>query len=300
MLRTLFLKASARRPLVIIVEDVHWIDRTSEEFLTTLVERLVRSRIMLVATFRPGYHAPWMDRSYVRHVTLAPLQAADSVRLLESVDVERRLSHETSAAILARAEGNPFFLEELARTLGEHGPDSIPNTVHGVIMARLDRLTDSAKRLLQTASVVGREVPLALLRRVWAGGDDFEAELVELSRHEFLFERPEGDEPVYVFKHALTQDVAYDSLLARNRRDLHLQAARALQDLYAGRLDEIAARLAYHYARRSAKRMACWRSRATGRATPPKASLTARPPSGCCAVSRTSDGGSAWRTSTSP
>lgn len=250
VLRTLLLRISVRTPLVIVVEDVHWIDRTSEEFLAALIERLIGARVLLITTCRPGYRAPWIDHSYVTQVTLAPLVPADSVRIVESVDVAHRVSADVAEEILSKAEGNPFFLEELARTVTEHGPGTkvIPNTVHGVIMARLDRLADHAKRLLQTASVLGREVPLTLLRRVWRGAD-FEPELAELSRLEFLYERPGGDETVYVFKHALTQDVAYDSLLARQRRELHLDAARALHDVYAGRLDEIAATLAYHYAR---------------------------------------------------
>src|SRR5207247_9773845 len=133
-----------------------------------------------------------------------------------------------------------FFLEELARTVSEHGPGAhaVPETVHRVVMARIDRLADAPKQLLQTASVLGREVPLALLRRVWPGPPIFESELVELRRLEFLYERTAGDEPSYVFKHALTQDVAYDSLLAHRRGDLHLRAARALAELYPARLED--------------------------------------------------------------
>jgi len=251
VLRTLFLKASVRRPLAIVVEDVHWVDRTSEEFLTTLIERLMAARVMLIATYRPGYRAPWIDRSYVTQITLTPLTAADSAALVDSVAREQPLPQVVSAAILAKAEGNPFFLEELARTVGEHGPEAqgIPDTVQGVIMARLDRLPETAKQLLQTASVLGREVPLKLLTRVWRGSPDFAADLAELCRLEFLYERPAGDEPVFVFKHAVTQDVAYDSLLAWRRGELHREAARALEQLYVDRLDEITATLAYHYAR---------------------------------------------------
>jgi DNA-binding winged helix-turn-helix (wHTH) protein/tetratricopeptide (TPR) repeat protein len=250
VLRLLFLRMAARHPVVMVVEDVHWIDRTSEEFLTTLVERLVGVRAMLIATHRPGYLVPLMDRSYVTQITLSPLNAADSARIVESVAQASRLDADVSSAILARGEGNPFFLEELARTVVERGSgtETIPGTVHGVIMARIDRLPDVAKQLLQTASVLGREVPLALLRRVWSGSVAFEAEIDELRRLEFVFERP-GDEPSYVFKHALTQDVAYDSLLARTRREIHLRAARALEELYADRADDMAATLAYHYAR---------------------------------------------------
>ena len=161
------------------------------------------------------------------------------------------IAAETSTAILRRGEGNPFFLEELARTVIDQGEgtSSIPDTVQGVILARLDRLADIPKQLLQTASVLGREVPLRLLTRVWEGPADFDTGLAEVCRQEFLYERGSADDSFYVFKHALTQDVAYDSLLARRRRDLHLLAARALEELHEGRLDDVAATLAYHYAR---------------------------------------------------
>jgi DNA-binding winged helix-turn-helix (wHTH) protein/tetratricopeptide (TPR) repeat protein len=269
VLRQLLLRAAARRPLVIVVEDVHWIDRTSEEFLATLAERLVAARLMLVATLRPGYAAPWMHRSYAAQITLAPLTPADSSRLVESVAAEFSLNADVSSAILSRGEGNPFFLEELARTALEHGPGThtIPQTIHGVIMARVDRLPDDPKRLLQTASIIGREVPLRLLTRVWNDSSDIVAHLDQLRRHEFLYERAAADEPAYVFTHALTQDVAYDSLLARSRRELHLRTARALEEVYADRLDDMAATLAYHYARTDLVPAAVtWLTRAADRA----------------------------------
>ena len=250
-LRVLLLKAAVRRPLVVIVEDVHWIDRTSEEFLATLVAQLTAARLLLIATSRPGYRPPWMDRSYVTQVTIAPLNAGDSARLLETVAAGQRIDAEVSSAILKRGEGNPFFLEELARAVlaQADAATAIPETVQGVIMARLDRLPDTAKRLLQTASVLGREVPLRVLARVWEEAAPFETEIAELCRQEFVYERPGTDETIYVFKHALTQDVAYDSLLARRRRQLHLLAARAIEALHVDRVEEVAATVAYHYAR---------------------------------------------------
>ena len=269
VLRQLWLRAATRRPLVIVVEDVHWIDRTSEEFLATLADGLMAARLLLVATHRPGYAAPWLHRSYAAQITLAPLTPADSSRLVESVAPELPLNADVSSAILSRGEGNPFFLEELARTVLEHGPgtDTIPQTVQGVIMARLDRLPDDPKRLLQTASIIGREVPLRVLTRVWNASSDIGAHLDHLCRHEFLYERAAGDEPAYVFKHALTQDVAYDSLLARSRRELHLTTARALEELYADRLDDSAATLAYHYARTDlVPEAVTWLTRAADRA----------------------------------
>lgn len=250
VLRALLLHASTLRPLVVVVEDVHWIDRTSEEFLTMLVERVVAARVLIVVTFRPGYRVPWRDRSYVTQITLTPLAAADGEILMDAVARDTHVPPQVSAEILAKAEGNPFFLEELTRAVVEHGPEHrIPDTVHAVIMARVDRLPETAKQLLQTASVLGREVSLRLLSRVWQGAPQIASELGELCRLEFLYELVGGDERVFVFTHALTQDVAYDSLLARRRRDLHLEAARALEELYAGRIDDMTATLAYHYVR---------------------------------------------------
>jgi len=248
-LRTLFFKAANRTPLLIAVEDIHWIDRTSEEFLATLVERLAGAPIMIVTTCRPGYRVPWLDRSYLAQITLRPLTTADSGQLVDYVVGAQPLPEAASASIVEKGEGNPFFLEELARTVVERGADStaIPETVQGVIMARVDRLPEAAKHLLQTASVLGREVPLQLLDQVWRGGE-YALELEELCRLEFLYEKPGADEPAVIFKHALTQDVAYDGLLARTRRELHLRTAEALHALY-GERDDLAATFAYHYAR---------------------------------------------------
>ena len=249
-LRTLLFKTALRRPLVIVVEDLHWMDRTSEEFLASLVERIAGARLLLLATHRPGYRAPWFDRSYATPIVLGPLTQSDSAHLVESIVPVAQPGTEVSSVILRRGEGNPFFLEELARSVADRGPgaQTIPETVQGVIMARLDRLPETPKRLLQTASVLGREVPLRELARI-AQSPDLDADLRELCRQEFLYERAGSDETVFVFKHALTEDVAYDSLLSRVRRELHLAAARAIEDLYRDRLDEATATLAHHYAR---------------------------------------------------
>ena len=251
VLRSLVLGASLRGPIAVLVEDLHWIDKPSEEFFETLIDDVAGARVLLVATYRPGYRVPWVDRSYTTQITLRPLSAAESLAVLSSAVDIADMPQSFSSAVLSRAEGNPFFLEELARAILDHDSMDrlIPDTIQGVIMARLDRLPESAKRLVQTASVVGREVPRRLLLRLWDGPGQFERELVELRRLEFLYERMGGDEPTYVFKHALTQDVAYDSLLRARRQALHVRAAEALETLYAGRLDEVEGALAHHYAR---------------------------------------------------
>ena len=156
-------------------------------------------------------------------------------------------------AILSKAEGNPFFLEELCRAVAEQpdagGGIAVPDTVEEALRARIDRLPEDVKDTLRLASVIGREVPLRLLQAVWRGPGDIEQQLRELTRLEFLYEQTRPGESVYVFKHALTQEVVYDSLPVAQRHALHASAARALERLYEGRLEEADDRLAYHYAR---------------------------------------------------
>jgi len=249
-LRSLLFKAAKRTALLIAVEDIHWIDRTSEEFLATLVERLAGAPIMIVTTHRPGHRVPWLDRSYLTHMTLRPLIAVDSAQLVESVAPGQPLPETVSAAIVKKGEGNPFFLEELARAVGDHRRGvalQVPDTVHGVLTARIDRLDEDDKRVLQTASVLGREFTPALLAAIWDGEGAIDPRLRQLTRLEFLSERASGDEIVYAFKHALTLDVAEATLLPSRRRELHRRAGEGLERLYPERLAELAPRLADHY-----------------------------------------------------
>ena len=250
-LRMLSLKGSRRSPIVLLIEDLHWIDETSEEYLAFFIESLTAAPIFLVTTYRPGYRPPWIDRSYATHLSLRPLAREPSLAVVRSMVRSAGMTSATSETILTKAEGNPFFLEELALAMAEgRGSDQVvPDTVQGVIMARIDRLSDGAKRLVQTAAVLGREFPSKLLDKVWGGTGALHPHLLELKRLEFLYESAGGEEPVYVFKHALTQDVAYDGLLTHRRQAVHGAAARALEELYADRLEEHSGSLAYHYAR---------------------------------------------------
>ena len=259
-LRQLALRESRRQPLVIAIEDLHWIDRTSEEYLASLVDSLAGAAIMLVTTYRPGHRPAWLDKSYTTQLSVARLTSEDSLALVRSVLPDTALDDPRARRILDKAEGNPFFLEELARALCDAGSAAsgllVPDTVHGVLTARIDRLPESAKRVLQTASVLGREFSLRLLEAVWGGGG-LASHLQELVRQEFLYERMAGDEPVYVFKHALTQDVAEATILGARRRELNALAARALTRLYPDRLAELAPRLAHHHLRAESWALAC-------------------------------------------
>jgi class 3 adenylate cyclase/tetratricopeptide (TPR) repeat protein len=247
------LTGSRRRPLLLVVEDLHWIDRLSEEFLARLVEGIQGAPLALVCTYRPGYQAPWMQASYATQLALPRLTPAESLDVLRAALGEGAPPAEELEQIVQRADGNPFFLEELARALIDEarvgGEGVVPGSVHDVLLARVDRLDDEPRRALQTASVLGREFPLRLLEAVWSGPGGLEPHLGELRRLEFLHEQGGEGEPAYVFKHALTQDVAYQSLLSARRARLHEAAGAAYEALYADRLSEVYDRLAHHYSR---------------------------------------------------
>jgi DNA-binding NtrC family response regulator/tetratricopeptide (TPR) repeat protein len=247
-LRGFLLKLAGERPLFVGVEDVHWIDPSSEAFLADLVDRIATARIFVVTTYRPGYEAPWVGRSYVAQLPMTPLSPESSLEIVRSVLGTEHLPDHVTALILPRAGGNPFFIEELAWSLkaqaDAHVPPSLPGSVHEVLLARIDRLPADARELLRVASVLSAEFPLVLLEQVHGPGQALDAPLAELVRREFFTHRERG----YRFKHALTQEVAYASLPVRRRRELHAAAAAAVERLHAGRLDDAETELAHHYA----------------------------------------------------
>ncbi len=253
IVRQLALNGSRKRPIILNVEDLHWIDSTSEELFASLVESLSGAPILLLCTYRPGYRPPWIDVSYSTQLSLRQLSDADASSVVRSVLGSETAADSVMRIILDRAEGNPFFLEELSRAVIEHadlGPEGgVPETIQGVLMARIDRLAEEPRRVLQTASVLGREFSVRLLAAIWDGPGTLEPHLLDLKRQEFLYERPGTSEPVYVFKHALTQDVAYDSMLIARRQALHEAAAQALERFHADRLEEAYDRLAHHYSK---------------------------------------------------
>jgi class 3 adenylate cyclase/tetratricopeptide (TPR) repeat protein len=249
-LRQTWLRASRQHPLVLEIEDLHWIDRTSEECLTFLAESLAEAPVLLIGTYRPGYRPPWSDRSFATQLALGRLAADESLSIVQSILAAAAPGDPLARLILDKGEGNPFFLEELARAVGDQRRGvalQVPDTVHGVLTARIDRLDEDDKRVLQTASVLGREFTPALLAAIWDGEGAIDPRLRQLTRLEFLSERATGEELVYAFKHALTLDVAEATLLPSRRRELHRRAGEALERLHPDRLAELAPRLADHY-----------------------------------------------------
>ena len=247
------IKGSQQRHLIFEIEDLHWLDKTSEDYMALLVEHLASASILLLTTYRPGYRPTWLDQSYATQIPLPSLASQDALTIVHSARLNNMLPAEIAQTIVTKAEGNPFFLEELTRAVIEHGVSGatvdVPDTIQGVLSARIDRLPEPHKQLLQTASILGREFSPQLLEALWEGAEALSPLLSELKRLEFLYERATADEPLYVFKHALTQDVAYDSLLTTRRQALHLAAGKAIERHYAGRLEEAYDLLAYHYAK---------------------------------------------------
>jgi len=263
--RRLLVRAAERQPQVLVIEDLHWMDSASEQFLATLVDSIPALRVLLIFTYRPGYANPFGERSYFTRIVPAALSAEDSARMAAAVLDADGLPDALRSLIGAKGEGNPFYVEELVKSLEESGvlrreggrlilsqplaALAIPGSIHDVIAARIDRLADAPKRVLQLAAVIGREFTRRLVDRlaeIRERTDDF---LRELTALELILERRLYPELAYMFKHALTQDVAYDSLLVQRRRELHALVGRAIEELYGDRVTEHHEMLAHHFSK---------------------------------------------------
>jgi DNA-binding NtrC family response regulator/tetratricopeptide (TPR) repeat protein len=251
-IRAMAFGLARQRPLVLAIENVHWIDPTSEECLALLAASISGAPLVLIMTYRPGYRPPWLGHSYASQLALRPLSVDASRHLLRSVVGDAPLQPAVEAQVLSRAEGNPFFLEELGRAVIEHGglePLAVPDTVQAVLAARIDRLAADDKRLLQTAAVIGRTVPRALLERVSGLSEAALApRLARLVAGEFLLEAGRRGEGAYAFKHALTQAAAYAGLRSDVRRGVHRQVAEALESQTGTARPEQVEQLAHHAA----------------------------------------------------
>lgn len=264
-LRACLLRAAEQAPLVLVVEDLHWADPASIEWLVFLADVIPTTRALLVVSHRTGARPPFPDRSYHVHVDLPPLSGADMAAMTGSLLGAAAVPAPLRELIAGKAEGNPFFVEELVRSLLEDGTLrregagvaltrrieelAVPDTIQDVLIARIDRLAEDSRRAIQVASVIGREFALRLLARISEAGDHVRSQVEELRSLELIYEKALHPELAYMFKHALTHDVAYESVLAERRRRLHATIGRAIEDLYADRLAEHVETLAHHFAR---------------------------------------------------
>jgi class 3 adenylate cyclase/tetratricopeptide (TPR) repeat protein len=261
--RRLLLRESQGQPLLVVFEDLHWIDSETQALLEGLVESLPTARVLLLVNYRPEYRHDWGSRTYYTQLRLDPLPPESAEQLLAALQGSSADLEPLTRLLIAQTEGNPFFLEESVRTLvetgvlvGERGAYrlvrplpaiQVPATVQAVLAARIDRLSPGDKTLLQTASVIGKDVPFALLQAVAEQSEDeVHAALGRLQAAEFLYEARLFPDLEYTFKHALTHDVAYGSLLQDRRRALHRRITEAIERLYPDRLVQHVERLAYH------------------------------------------------------
>jgi predicted ATPase len=264
--KQIFLRESQVQPLLLVFEDLHWIDSETEAFLDSLIESLPTARFLLLVNYRPEYQHGWGSKTYYSQIRIDPLPPASAMEVLGALLGNDRALMPLKDLLIARTEGTPFFLEESVRTLvemnvltGERGDyrlaksiESIhvPASVQAVLAARIDRLTLEAKQLLQCASVIGKDFPFALLPGVAElSEEELRRELGHLQAAEFIYETRLFPDLEYTFKHALTHEVAYASLLQGRRGALHARIVEAIEKLYSDRLTEQVELLAHHATR---------------------------------------------------
>src|SRR5262245_3921461 len=262
-LKRVLIRESQRQPLLIVFEDLHWIDSETQTFLDSFVESLPMARVVLVVDYRPEYSHSWGDKSYYTQIRVDPLQPTSAEELLQYLLGSNKDLAPLKELLMHRTEGNPFFAEESVRSLVETGvlvgekgayrpglrtdEIRIPSTVQSVVADRIDRLAMEEKRILQTAAVIGVIVPLPLLRAVAElPEDDLRRYVSHLQTAEFLYETNLFPEVEYAFKHALTSEVAYGELIRARRVTLHSQILKAMEERAGDNLQDYLETLAHH------------------------------------------------------
>jgi class 3 adenylate cyclase/tetratricopeptide (TPR) repeat protein len=264
-LKRLAARAAEIHPQVVVYEDVHWMDQATEELLVFAADSIPTSRILQILSYRTGYQQPFGERTYHTRIALDSLSPADSFEMSKGILATGDLPAGLSTLVARKAEGNPFFVEEVIKSLQETGAirksgdryvlakrlDEIivPDTIQDVITARIDRLPEAPKKTLQLASVIGREFTRRLVDRLAEIRGRTEEFLRELKAIELIYEKSLFPELAYMFKHALTHEVTYNSLLVQRRKELHLLIAVAIEELYRDRLAEQYEILAHHFSR---------------------------------------------------
>jgi class 3 adenylate cyclase/predicted ATPase len=264
-IKRIMLRESINQPLMVIFEDLHWIDFETQALLNLLVDAIANARILLLVNYRPEYRHEWGSRTHYTQLRLDPLARESAEEMLAALLGDEKDLTALKRLIIERTEGTPFFMEEMVQALFEEevlqrngtvtvtGPMSavkVPATVQAVLASRIDRLPATDKELLQTLAVLGREFALKLVQRVARkSSGELEQMLSQLQLGEFIYEQPAVGEVEYGFKHALTQQVAYNSLLGERRRAIHEQTANAIEALFSERLEDHYSELAYHFLR---------------------------------------------------
>jgi predicted ATPase len=258
------LKGSEIRPLILSYEDLHWIDKSSEDLLKHILESIPGARILMIFTYRPEFVHTWGSKSYHSQLTLNRLSNRESLAMITNLLGTEKIDRHLEDMMLEKTEGIPFFIEEFIKSLKDLNiietkngkyylakdiqEVSLPSTIQDVIMARVDFLPEGAKELLQTGSVIEREFSYKLIKRVTSlSQEELLSHLSALKDAELLYERGIYPESTYIFKHALTREVVYDSILTKRKKKLHREIGGAIEDLYKNNLIEHYEVLAEHY-----------------------------------------------------
>jgi len=264
--KDLLIHLSKAKPLVVFLEDVHWMDRISEDLFSFFSRCLQGHRILMLSAYRPEGSPRWARGAQSYHrLVLETLSSGSSVQLVRNILGGLPLDQALEQRIVKKTGGNPFFVEEIVRELIDRGDiarigDSykssqsiealrIPDTVQGVLAARMDRLNEDLKRTMQVASVIGRDFAFRILKSIMELGEDLRVQLTNLVGLEIIYEKALYPELEYIFKHALTQEVAYESLLKQRRQEIHGRIAQTIEQIYGDRLEEHYEILAHHYGR---------------------------------------------------
>jgi class 3 adenylate cyclase/tetratricopeptide (TPR) repeat protein len=263
-IKRILLRESLNQPLIVIFEDLHWIDDETQALLNLLADSIATAKVLLLVNYRTEYHHEWGSKTYYSQLRLDPLGKQSAEEMLSAMLGEGVELAPLKRLIIDKTEGNPFFMEETVQVLFDDGALvrdgkvkltkslsqlKIPSTVQAILSARIDRLPPEQKDLLQTLAVLGREFQFALVKTVVAKPEEeLNRVLSDLQFAEFIYEQPASGDVAYIFKHALTQDVAGSSMLIEKRKLLHEQTGRAIETLFADRLDDHIDQLAHHYA----------------------------------------------------
>jgi class 3 adenylate cyclase/tetratricopeptide (TPR) repeat protein len=265
-IKRILLRESMNQPLMLIFEDLHWIDEQTQALLNLLADSIGTAKLLLLVNYRPEYSHQWGSKTYYTQLRLDPLGKESADEMLLALLGDGKDLEPLKRVIIDKTEGNPFFMEETVQVLLDEGalvrdggaakltrPVSelkIPPTVQGILAARIDRLAPDTKELLQTLSVVGREFPMSLIRAVVPKSEDeLNRMLGDLQLAEFIYEQPAVGDTQFIFKHALTQEVSHNTVLLERRRQLHERISGAIETVFAESIEDHLAELAHHYSR---------------------------------------------------
>lgn len=264
-IRNLFIRLSQDTPLVLVIDDLQWLDKTSEEFIHYFIEWISNTKILLLLLYRPEYGHQWANKSFYTQIGIYPLSKEESKTYISCLLNKGKISPQVEELILQRTSGNPLFMEELVYMLVENGTiqkennryqlnekasqHQVPDTIQGIVAGRMDRLEDNIKATLQTAAVIGRSFAFKILETLPGLDDEIKSCLLRLQSLELIYEKRVFPELEYIFRNIITQEVAYNSLLFNRRKEIHGSVGMAIEKMYSDRIEEFYEVIAYHFSK---------------------------------------------------